>query len=71
MHPNIKKTVFPTPPGFFSALVADFRTEESEHALAVEDENEGNDDGEAYDEDSDTKHLFHHLKASLRTFGFF
>jgi hypothetical protein len=58
-------------PAFLSALVADFGTEESKHAVAVEDEYEGNDDGEAYDEDSNTKHLFHHLKASLRTSGNF
>jgi hypothetical protein len=63
--------VLPSPPGFFPALVADFRTKESEHALAVEDEYEGDHDGETDDEDSDAKHLFHHLKASVRTFGNF
>jgi hypothetical protein len=58
-------------PDFLSALVADFRTKESEHALAVEDEYEGDHDGETDDEDSNTKHLFHHLKSLLRTFGIF
>ncbi len=71
MHPNMQKTVFPTPPGFLSALVADFRTEESEHALAIEGEYGGDHDSETEEEDSDSKHLFHHLKSLLRTFGFF
>ncbi len=68
MHRNISVADYTR---IFSALVADFRTEESEHALAIEDEYEGDHDGETDDEDSDPKHLFHHLKVALRTFGFF